>query len=152
MPLREITTSGPEETIRFATHVGQKLQGGECLELISDVGGGKTTFVRGITAGAGSSSHVSSPTFTISKVYETPKFNIAHFDFYRLQDAGMIDYEIEEVVHDGKAVIIVEWSEIVRHVLPKDRVQIQIKTKSENEREFTIRYPKSRGYLFEETT
>jgi len=49
------------------------LRGGEVIELAGDIGGGKTTFVRGLARGAGSSDVVSSPTFTISKVYKVSK-------------------------------------------------------------------------------
>lgn len=145
---KEISTNLPEETIELAQKIGANLKGGECIELVSDVGGGKTTFVRGLAQGAGSSSYVSSPTFTISKIYETPKFEIAHFDFYRLREAGMIDYEIEEVVHNGKTVIVVEWSEIVQHVLPKERITINIKPK-DDKRVFRFSYPEKLAYLLE---
>jgi tRNA threonylcarbamoyladenosine biosynthesis protein TsaE len=66
MGMMKIVTNSPEQTIDVAKSIGARLKGGECIELTSDVGGGKTTFVRGLVSGAGSTDHVSSPTFTIS--------------------------------------------------------------------------------------
>ncbi len=136
--------------MHLSEQIGRNLKGGECIELISDVGGGKTTFVRGLAKGAGSSDHVSSPTFTISKVYKTPKFEIVHFDFYRLQEAGLIEHEIEEAVYEPSTVIVVEWSDIVRHVLPEDRLQIKISTVNEEGRELEFHYSPSLAYLIED--
>jgi tRNA threonylcarbamoyladenosine biosynthesis protein TsaE len=130
--------------------IGQKLRGGECIELASDVGGGKTTFVRGLAKGAGSKNHVSSPTFTISKVYKAPKFDIVHFDFYRLQEAGLIENEIEEAVYEPGTVIVVEWSDIIQHVLPEDRLVISIKSLGEHKREISLEARPRLSYLVEQ--
>lgn len=143
----EFISKSAEYTIEFAKNIGNNLRGGECIELISDVGGGKTTFVRGLAAGAGSSDHVSSPTFTISKVYNAPKFNIVHFDFYRLQDAGLIEHEIKEVADEKNTVIVVEWAEVVSHVLPENRLKISITSQSENHRVFKLKAEDSMGYM-----
>lgn len=144
----EAKSESAEQTIELASKIGAALKGGECIELVSDVGGGKTTFVRGLAKGVGSESHVSSPTFTISKIYKTKDFDIVHFDFYRLHEPGLIENEIEEVVQDKKDVIVVEWSDIVKHVLPESRLTINIIAKG-NSRKFTFEYPKQLSYLLE---
>lgn len=133
----------------LARKIGGQLEGGECIELVSDVGGGKTTFVRGLADGAGSGDHVSSPTFTVSKVYKTKSFDIVHFDFYRLQDADLIAYEVEEAVLDPKTVIVVEWSEIIKHVLPEARLVVSISALSENKRSIRISCDGKLDYLLE---
>ena len=147
MLTKKVTTHQVEETVRFAKEIGKQLHGCECIELISDIGGGKTTFVKGLALGAGNKNHVSSPTFTISKLYATPKFDIAHFDFYRLHEAGSIAYEIEESAQDDKTVIVVEWSEIIKHVLPKERLIIEISQTHDDERNFNLTYPDTLDYL-----
>lgn len=144
-----IITKTAEQTIELGRKIGQKLRGGECIELSSDVGGGKTTFVRGLAKGAGSKNHVSSPTFTISKVYKTPKFDIVHFDFYRLQEAGLIENEIEEAVYEPATVIVVEWSDIVQHVLPDDRLVVHITGLSPEKRQIELSVPDVMNYLLE---
>lgn len=135
------------ETGAMSQQIGKALRGGECIELLSDVGGGKTTFVRGLVRGAGSSDHVSSPTFAISKIYSAPKFNIAHFDFYRLSEPGLIEHEIADIIDDKKTVTVIEWSDIVANVLPDDRLKISIKILDDQVREVTFDYPSNLAYL-----
>ena len=144
-----VTTNNPEQTMVLAARIGSKLRGGECIQLSSDVGGGKTTFTRGLVKGAGSDDHVSSPTFTISKVYRAEKFSIVHFDFYRLDEPGLIAHELEEVGDDPTNVIVVEWSDIVEHVLPEELLKIEIRSKGENDREIIITSPARYKYLME---
>lgn len=143
----ELVSNNEARTRLIASQVGAKLKGGECIELISDIGGGKTTFVRGLVKGAGSKSHVSSPTFSISKLYKTKRFNIVHFDFYRLEEVDLIEYEVEESILDDTTVIIVEWSEAIRHVLPEDRLQLTIKFIDENKRLLSFVAPDRLEYL-----
>ncbi len=128
--------------------MGSKLRGGEVIELVSDLGGGKTTFTRGLARGAGSTDKVASPTFTISKEYETPNFTIAHFDFYRLDQAGIVADELAEVVHDPAYVTVVEWGEVVHDVLPADRLTITIAQTATGDRTIHCTYPETYRYLF----
>jgi len=117
------------------------------IELVSDLGGGKTTFTRGLVHGAKSVDAVSSPSFTISKVYQAQHFDIHHFDLYRLSEPGIIADELAEVLGDPHVVTVVEWGAIVRHVLPERRLTITIEPTSENGRRLSCRYPESLAYL-----
>lgn len=123
--------------------LGKLLRGGEFIELISDVGGGKTTFVRGLVKGASSKDRVSSPTFTISKIYKSDKLNINHFDLYRLSEPGLVREALQEQIGATNSVVLVEWSAILDDVLPEDRLKIELKTVSAdpNERQINIHYP-----------
>lgn len=121
--------------MRFAEKIGQNLKGGEVIELRSDVGGGKTTLVRGLAKGAGTEDQVASPTFTISRVYNCPgNIRINHYDFYRLTDPGLMRSELGESVSDPLSVTIVEWAKIVDEVLPDDRLIIEITSTGEDSR------------------
>lgn len=119
------------------------------MELVSDLGGGKTTFVRGLARGAGSADKVASPTFTISKVYDAEKFKIHHFDFYRLPDPGIVADELAELVGDPESVIVVEWGDSVQHVLPEERLTIRIQQTPEGNRSLTFTASESLNYLLE---
>lgn len=146
----EFITHSPEETEALAATIGGRLRGWETVELISDLGGGKTTFVRGLTRGAGSQDHVASPTFALSKVYNAPGFEILHFDFYRLTEAGVLEHEVRDAWQGRKAVLVVEWAETVRHVLPKDRVTVRLTAANDsNERKITITSGGQFKYLVE---
>src|SRR5690606_30129333 len=118
----EMQSTNLNDTWRLGEAVGRNLKGGEVVELISDLGGGKTAFVRGLAKGAGSKDDVASPTFTISRIYSGPKFDIHHYDFYRLSEPGVVRQELEESLADGQVVIAVEWAETVRDVLPENRL------------------------------
>jgi tRNA threonylcarbamoyladenosine biosynthesis protein TsaE len=139
-------------TARLSERIGRSLRGGEVIELVSDVGGGKTTFVRGLAKGFGSPDAVGSPSFTLSREYRAGKRTMYHFDFYRLQDPGIMTNELAEVIDDPLAVVVVEWADIVEDVLPAERVTINIKSTGETSREFEITYSEKLAYLIPEHT
>jgi len=145
----ETSSTSSENTERLAAKLGANLRGGEVIELVSDLGGGKTTFTRGLARGAGSRERVASPTFTISREYTTPKFVIAHFDFYRLGEAGIVADELAEVIGDPTYVSVVEWGDIVHDVLPADRLTVRITQTGEDTRQLSFEYPAALGYLME---
>lgn len=126
--------------------LAKHLSGGEVIELRSDLGGGKTTFVRGLVQGLGSNDIVSSPTFTINKIYKAKNgLEIHHFDFYRLNEPGIIADQLAESLNNPKVITVIEWSDIVKDVLPEDRLAIEFKPVNlrEEERQITISYPES---------
>lgn len=113
--------------------VARKLAGGETIELIGDVGAGKTTLVRGIAKGLGVEESVQSPTFTISREYSRPDGSVlSHYDFYRLDGAGIMADEIREASSDPRTIVLVEWADSVKDVLPEHRIVIRI---SQHERD-----------------
>lgn len=145
----QIDTTSSVDTERLAGQLGQALRGGEVIELVADLGGGKTTFVRGLVAGLGSSDRVSSPTFTISKVYKTHDLEVHHFDFYRLQNAGLASFELHDLIGDPGVVVVVEWADVVEHALPEERLTITLERTGDDTRQLTVRYPESLSYLAE---
>jgi tRNA threonylcarbamoyladenosine biosynthesis protein TsaE len=123
----------------LGSKLGALLNGGEIIELTGDVGAGKTTLAKGIASGLGVDEDVQSPSFTISRVYETANnLQLAHYDFYRLQDAGIMAAELHEAVSDPHTVVLIEWAEIVGGVLPADRISISIASPSETTRELSL--------------
>ncbi len=136
----------------LAAGIGSKLRGGEVIELVSDLGGGKTAFVRGLAKGLGSLDQVRSPSFTISNQYRANTLTLYHFDFYRLSEPGIMRQELNEIIEDPQAVVAVEWAEIVESVLPTDRLTVSIKATGENSREFSIEYPEKLSYLLPANT
>ena len=136
----EIVTTGVEETFALGEKLGKSLHGGEVIELVGDIGAGKTALTKGIAKGMGVDDDVQSPTFTTSRLYEgRNRIRLAHYDFYRLQEAGIMNAELSESVHDPETVTIVEWAEIVEGVLPEDRTQIVISSPTESTRVFHIK-------------
>lgn len=130
---------GEADMKAFGKKLGGLLKGGEILELVGDVGAGKTTLTKGVADGMGVDDDVQSPSFTISRVYDVPsRLRLSHYDFYRLHDAGIMTAELHEAVHDPTNVTIIEWAEIVSGVLPADRLTITIESPSEEDRTLTM--------------
>ena len=150
---QQFISKSTQQTERLGEQIGKQLKGGEVFVLKSDLGGGKTTFVRGLARGFGSKDPVASPTFTISLVYSRPdNKQLHHFDFYRLDDAGIVGMEIAEVAGDTDRVVAVEWADPVQDVLPKDTIHIHIKQANDENRELNLALPKNKGYLLEGAT
>jgi tRNA threonylcarbamoyladenosine biosynthesis protein TsaE len=145
----QTSSTSSADTERLGELLGSQLKGAEAIELHSDLGGGKTTFVIGLARGAGSKDRVSSPTFTLSRIYQAKKFEIHHFDFYRLDDPGILRDQLAESLDNPKAVTVVEWADIVKDVLPEDRLSIEFKpvANSSEERQITISYPEAQTKL-----
>lgn len=140
-------STSSEQTERLGEGLGKRLKGGEVIELVSDVGGGKTTLVRGLARGFGSTDNVASPTFTISRVYKAPKRELHHFDFYRLSEPGIVAAELAEKLGDPQTVTVIEWGESVRDVLPRRRLRILLESEGENRRSITLACPPQLAYL-----
>lgn len=146
----ETVSTSSEDTERLGQLLGQLLKSPEIIELRADLGGGKTTFVRGLARGLGSKDTVASPTFTLSKIYKAKnRQEIHHFDFYRLNDAGIMADQLAESLENPNAVTIVEWGDVVQDVLPEERLSIEFKMVGDNpdERQIIISYPDLKATL-----
>lgn len=120
---------------QFGRQIGAACRGGEVIELIGDIGAGKTTLTKGIAAGMGVVDEVQSPTFTLSRTYDTSRGGIlAHYDFYRLNDPGILSAELADASLSPITTVVIEWADVVSHVLPKDRLSVTIVASSEDAR------------------
>ena len=94
-----------------------------CLD--GDLGVGKTVFAKGIGAGLNIKKDIVSPTFNIVKTYEGEK-RLHHFDVYRISDISELDeIGFDEFLFDD-AVILIEWSNLIKEALPKDTIKVVI--------------------------
>ena len=118
----------------------------------SDLGGGKTTFTKGLAKGLGSTQVVTSPTFMVSQVYECANdMHLHHFDFYRLHEGGVVAYELSEVFEDPIAVVVVEWGDVVSGTIPVEHIELRFDRVADGEdvRGITAKYPPKFAYIFE---
>ena len=107
--------------------LGSMLRGGEVIELIGDVGAGKTTLVKSLARGMGIDETVQSPSFTISREYQSPAdIYLVHYDFYRLGEAGIMGSDVRENMSAPDVVTVIEWAGVVSEVLPSDRLTVRI--------------------------
>lgn len=123
----------------FGEQLGAALHVGIVIELIGDVGAGKTTFVKGLARGLGVSDDVQSPSFTISRVYEARDgLELRHYDFYRLSEPGVMQMELAEAIASPHVVTVVEWGDIVADVLPRDHLALRFSSPSETTRHIKL--------------
>jgi tRNA threonylcarbamoyladenosine biosynthesis protein TsaE len=131
----EISTTDSEATQAVAKRLAQLLQGGEVIELASDLGGGKTTFVQGLARGLGYDGEVASPTFTLSRVYKVAgDRELHHYDFYRLGDSGVVGSELADNLGDSSVITVIEWAGVVEASLPADRLRIDFTVTGDTDR------------------
>jgi len=148
----QVVSTGSVDTQRLGEILGSNLTGGEFIELKADLGGGKTTFTQGLAWGLGSTDIVSSPTFTLKKAYKCRgDLEIHHFDFYRLHEPGVLKDQLEESINNNKVVAVVEWSDIVSHVLPAKRITVELSMSANdsNERDIKFRYSENFSNLID---
>lgn len=131
MKQAELISTSDLITTSFGEQLGKKLSGGELIELTGDLGSGKTTFLKGIAKGLGITQPISSPTFTISRVYQIGDKRFHHFDFYRIDSSDIVALEIAEAVSDPKSIVAVEWAEHIKDSLPKEYLSVSLKAVDE---------------------
>jgi tRNA threonylcarbamoyladenosine biosynthesis protein TsaE len=135
--MMNIITRSEEETSKVGKFIGEKLVLGDIIALNGDLGAGKTHFTKGIAEGLGILDYITSPTFTIVNEYEG-KIPLYHFDVYRIEDIEeMYEIGFEEYLY-GNGVCVIEWSDIVRDLLPKNIINIYIKKIDATTREIEI--------------
>ena len=126
--------------LTFGEDFAKKYDHLRIIELIGDVGAGKTTFVRGLAKGLGITSEITSPSFTISKSYARPdRKTLTHYDFYRLSDPGLMREDLEESLKNPNNLTVVEWGESVSDLLPENRIIIIINYADDGSRNIEVR-------------
>jgi tRNA threonylcarbamoyladenosine biosynthesis protein TsaE len=126
------------------------LSGGEVIELSSDLGGGKTTFVQGLATALGYTGPVTSPTFTLSNIYQLPDHReLHHYDLYRLGEGGILADELAEDIGDPGIITVVEWAGVAESRLPTDRLIVKFDVTADTGRRLTFSAggPKSQNLI-----
>ena len=94
-----------QEMIELGRKIADKIKKPAVIELVGDVGVGKTTMVKGLAEGLGVKEAITSPSFTISKSYALEDGgNMVHYDFYRLSDPGIMMDDLAENIKNEKKV------------------------------------------------
>ena len=128
----------------FAFDFSKKLKKGQVINLIGDMGSGKTTFVSYICKYFGIS-NTSSPTFAIVNIYDGKKdeedFSIYHLDLYRFEDPDeILDIDFETYFYPENAITFLEWSDKAKDYLPDDMIEVNIEKIYENTRDISVKF------------
>ena len=127
----KITTHNERETIELAQNFESEKFPNMIICLDGELGSGKTVFTKGIANALGIQESITSPTFTIIKEYEG-EVPLYHMDVYRLN--GDVDGTgIEEYFTKG-GVVVIEWADMIKDILPKERLEIKFRVAGENTR------------------
>ena len=134
-------TQSAQQTIKLANKLGKYLLPGTVLALQGDLGAGKTHFVKGLAQALGAKENITSPTFVVLKKYKvnSARYQIKyliHIDCYRLNSTDeLLDLGWEELINDSANLIVVEWADKIKPILPKHVRWINFKLgKTESQR------------------
>jgi tRNA threonylcarbamoyladenosine biosynthesis protein TsaE len=107
------------------------------IALAGDLGAGKTTFVQGFLRGLGIKKKITSPTFVLIKKFVisvNPRINlfkpaaVYHIDCYRIKKlAELLQLGIKEIFNNPKNIVLIEWPEKIKRILPKNIIWIKFK-------------------------
>lgn len=123
-----------EATKKLAKVFASTLKPNNIVLLNGDLGVGKTFFCREIIKYfCGENIAIISPTFNLLQTYKASNFTIYHYDFYRLKSPEEI-YELglEEAL--GGNLPLIEWSEVVKHLLPPPLIEVNLELLDDNKR------------------
>ena len=138
MLVRTYQTTSEEETIAAGRDFATLVVRPAVVLLTGDLGAGKTTFAKGIANQLTGvpPEEVTSPTFTLIHEYAP---DLLHLDLYRLEDrSDLASLGIEDLLFENNAVLIAEWGEPLRGLLPEATFDVRLAVTSENGRQIEI--------------
>jgi tRNA threonylcarbamoyladenosine biosynthesis protein TsaE len=99
--------------------------------LEGDLGAGKTTFIKAFAKGMGIKRRLTSPTFVLLKKYK----NLYHIDCYRIKNSqDILALDFKEIISTPKNIVLIEWAEKIKKILPKDKIWIKFEIVSDKKR------------------
>ena len=133
--MKEIVTYSAEETFSVAKEYAKTLEKNDVVLLKGEMGAGKTVFAKGVAKGLGIEDEVTSPTYAYMNDYDGILY---HYDCYRLSCGeqalalGLTDY------FDAGGICLIEWSENISSVLPKEVKTVTIEDIGEGKRRIIL--------------
>ena len=132
----KIVTHSEMETLEIAQNFESEKFPNMIICLNGELGSGKTLFTKGIANGLGIEESITSPTFTIIKEYLNGEMPLYHMDVYRL-DGDTSGVGIEDYYNKG-GIVVIEWANTIKDILPEERLDIKFKISGENSRTLII--------------
>ena len=140
--MREFFVKNQRETNRLAKILAQEIvkkslknKTALIIGLEGELGSGKTTFIKAFAKGLGIKKRLTSPTFVLMKNYR----NFYHIDCYRIKNyKDILALDFKEIISNPKNIVIIEWAEKIKKILPKNIIWLKFKTISDKEKEIKI--------------
>lgn len=114
-----ITSKSTYQTKSLGKDFSTILKKRDIVLLEGQLGGGKTTFVKGLAKGLGYKGKVLSPSYTLVRRYKINKIVINHIDLYRLDKRSLNSIDMEEYLYNENSISIVEWGQKLEPYLDK---------------------------------
>lgn len=138
--MKQYITRSEKETKALAEKLSKKFAKG-VISLSGELGAGKTTFVQGFAKGLGIKDQIISPTFVLMRQHKIPntKKTLYHIDLYRLEEETQIsNLGLEEVLKDPNNIVVIEWAQKAKSILPEKIIQISIESMDQNSRKIQV--------------
>ena len=134
-----IISRRPQQTEELGAALGKLLRAGDRICLSGELGAGKTAFSRGIGIGWGAVIPLTSPSFNLAHEHQgRGGERLYHLDFYRIGGAEEAEsIGLDDILEDA-AVVIFEWPERIKAILPPDHLWIDIRAAETWERHFVF--------------
>ena len=125
--------------------ISQKLEKGDYIFLIGEIGVGKTTLTRFLINNLQNQkglkeTEVLSPTFNLLYEYKIKDLKIMHYDLYRIKKSNELNYL--GIFSENEATVkIIEWPDLIKTPL-NNKLEIHLEYgKNDNERRIKIKGP-----------
>lgn len=138
---RQYISKSEQDTKKIAANLAKQIKSG-IIALSGELGAGKTTFVQGFAEGLGIKEKIISPTFVLIKQHRIPtsKIQLHHIDLYRLEKKEeFANLGLEDLLNNSNQLILIEWAEKIKKLLPKTTKWISLEAISDKKRKITIK-------------
>lgn len=145
-------TNSPGETKKIGQLLAEKIlkskpkKGAQVLALKGDLGGGKTTFLKGFAKGLKVRKKILSPTFLIFKKFKIRNKdfkNFYHFDCYRIQKPKeILELDFKKIISEPQNIVAVEWAERIKKILPQNIIWVFFGFLNKKKRKVLIKFSK----------
>ena len=137
-----LISGSPDDTLGIGKMIGERLESGDVVALVGELGAGKTVLTQGIAQGipVADGYVITSPTFTLINEYPGRK-KLYHLDIYRLDGSeDLVPLGYEDYFY-GDGIVVIEWAEKIRDILPEGSIFIHLGYLGEQKREIRLEGP-----------